>query len=413
MRKLISPSLSPNLELSDVLLALKAFLYPLSLKSGEYSTKVESWFRYNFSVRNAFTFASAREAEYAVLYAAGIGAGDEVLIQAFTCAAVVYPILWLGAKPVYVDINRETLSMDPGDIKKKITKKTKAIIVQHTFGIPGPVEEVKEIARKNKILSLEDCAHVINGTYKNKKLGTFLDGAFFSLGRDKAVSSVFGGVLITNKNRLAQNVVKLKNFTPYPTYLWIVQQLLHMPLTYIVLFLYSVHPTLGKGLLYALKKLHIISRPIIASYESTEVKSHVKKYPNALAMVGYSQLLKINRFNKKRVDLYEQYKKQLRNARIRFSLPKASYLRIPLLIRNRNDFIQLCRAELVYIGDWYSKIIDPGGESLLTHLGYKKGSCKVAERVSYSIINLPCYPNMTYDDVEVITRLLKKHYGKV
>jgi len=412
MKKLISPSLSPNLELSDVLLALKAFLYPLSMKSGEYVTKVEAWFRYTYSSRFAFSFSSAREAQYAILHASGIGKDDEVLVQAFTCAAVVYPILWLGARPVYVDIDKDTLSMDQADLKRKITKKAKAIILQYTFGIPGPVEAVKEIARKHRLLFLEDCAHAINTPYKNRKLGTFGDGAFFSLGRDKAASSVFGGVVITNKKSIAQNIVKLKNLTPYPSYIWIIQQLLHMPLTFVVLQLYALHPNLGKGTLFALKKLHIISRPIIALRESHEVKSRIKKYPNALAIIGYGQLLKINRFNKKRLDIFYEYKKNLVKARIRFPVPAGPYLRIPLVIKKRNEFISMCKKEIVYIGDWYSKILDPGGEELLAYLHYKKGSCKTAERVASGIVNLPCYPTMDFEDVKRVSTLLKKHYGK-
>ena len=120
-----------------------------------------------------------------------IGEGDEVLVQAFTCVAVPNSVLWAQATPVYADIDA-TLNIDPIDVEKKITNRTKAIIVQHTFGIPADMDALVALAKKHNILLIEDCAHSLGATYKGKKVGTFGDAAFFSFGRDKVVSSVFG-----------------------------------------------------------------------------------------------------------------------------------------------------------------------------------------------------------------------------
>ncbi len=86
-------------------------------------------------------------------------------MQAFTCNAVSNPIFWAGAKPIYVDID-ETYNMDPADLKNKISSKTKAVIVQHTFGVPAQIEKIQEICKKNKLILIEDMAHALGSKYQ-------------------------------------------------------------------------------------------------------------------------------------------------------------------------------------------------------------------------------------------------------
>ncbi len=196
-RKPITISLSPNTEADDVFLAVKTIIQPLLWKTGKATSDAEQWFRNYFSVEQAVSFNSGRSALLAILKAFGIGEGDEVLVQAFTCVAVPNSVLWAGAKPVFVDIDA-TLNMDPKDAEKKITKNTKALIVQHTFGVPAQMDKIIALAKKHHLILIEDCAHALGATYKGKKVGTFGDAAFFSFGRDKVVSSVFGGMAIIN-----------------------------------------------------------------------------------------------------------------------------------------------------------------------------------------------------------------------
>src|SRR5581483_4013141 len=113
--------------------------------------------------------------------------------QAFTCVAVPNSVLWTGAKAIYADID-ETGNLDPKDLEKKITKKTKAVIIQHTFGIAANMDAIQKVLKGKKIILIEDCAHALGASYKGKKLGTFGEFAFFSFGRDKVISSVFGGM---------------------------------------------------------------------------------------------------------------------------------------------------------------------------------------------------------------------------
>ena len=161
-----------------------------------------------------FTVNSGRSAIYLILKAAKIGRGDEVIIQAYTCNAVPNPILWTGARPIYADINPETLNIDPKDAEKKVTNKTKAIVIQHTFGRPGPLQELLDIAKRHKLLLIEDCAHCLGGTYNGKRLGTFGDVSILSFGREKVISSLAGGAIIVRNERLVKPVIDLVSDLP-------------------------------------------------------------------------------------------------------------------------------------------------------------------------------------------------------
>jgi len=154
----IAIGLSPNTEKSDFRLALKVILLPFLWLDGNLIKQVEEWFKNKFDVNCAKSYNSGRSAYYSLLKAFEIRDGDEVIIQPFTCVAVVDPILWVGAKPVYADID-ERLNIDPFKIEKVISKRTRAIVVQHTFGIPASIDRIATICEKHGILLIEDCAH--------------------------------------------------------------------------------------------------------------------------------------------------------------------------------------------------------------------------------------------------------------
>lgn len=413
MKKLISPGLSPNLEFQDVMNALRMLLSPFSLRSGESIIKVESWFKYNYLSKFAFTFSSARESLFALFISLNIKPLDEIIIQAFTCSAVVDPILWAQGKPIYVDIDKKKLSMDPQDLKKKITKKTRAIIIQHTFGIPGNIEEVKKIARDKKIFLIEDCAHIIGGNYKEKKLGMFADAAVFSFGRDKAISSVWGGIVITNKAKIAEKIKQIENLSPYPSHLWIYQQLLHPVLTFVILRAFTLHRKLGEILLFSIKKLHLISRPIASINKDKFLeRKRTKRFPNALSFLAMSQLTRSMKFNRRRREITEIYLKRLAPRLKELTYDKnIPYLRFPLLANNKDGLMQHCQDVVIYLGDWYSNVIDPKGTDY-KNVGYIVGSCKNAEKIASKIVNLPTYPTMTNEDAKRVIDVIISFYAR-
>ncbi len=366
---MISASLSPNAERDDVLLALKTLFVPWKWQSGDALLSVRLWFEKRYDAEFVL-FSSGRVALFAILKSFDIGDGDEVIIQAFTCVAVPNSVLWAGAAPVYVDIDG-TYNIDASDVEKKITKRTKAIVVQHTFGIPANIETISKIAKKHALLVIEDCAHSLG----MKTLSG--DAAFFSFGRDKVISSVWGGgAIINGKWQMANG--KLRQFErnlPHSNNFWIVQQLFHPIAFSLILRLYDV--IVGKLLLVLLQKLHLLSIPVFpVEKHGGKPNELFSKFPNALAILAFNQLRKLDRFNKQRREVSRYYGQE------------GNYLRFPVLTDNPSEIIEEAKKYGVLLGNWYHHVIDPTGVDLET-VGYKRGSCPKAEYVAAHIVNLP------------------------
>lgn len=147
------------------------------------------------------------------LMALGITKGDEVITQANTFIATAYAISIVGAKPVLVDVDSSTHQIDPKEVSKKITKKTKAIIPVHLFGSPAPMNEIQHVAKKHKIKILEDACQAHGAMYKNKNLGTFGDASVFSFYPSKNLGA-YGdaGAVCTNNKKIYAKLVSLRNY---------------------------------------------------------------------------------------------------------------------------------------------------------------------------------------------------------
>jgi dTDP-4-amino-4,6-dideoxygalactose transaminase len=123
---------------------------------------------------------SGTSALHLALLAAGVGPGDEVITVSFTFVATVAAILYTGAKPVFVDVNPETFSMDPAQVEKVITPRTKAVIPVHLYGQPADMDPILEIARRRKLMVIEDAAQAHGAEYKGKRAGSMGDMGCFS-----------------------------------------------------------------------------------------------------------------------------------------------------------------------------------------------------------------------------------------
>src|SRR5579863_9821267 len=167
--KPISISLSPNVKKDDVALAWKLLFQPWNWKNGSAITELESEFKKYLGVKYAVSFNSGRSAEYAILKALELQKGSNVLMQAFTCNAVVNPILWADLNPVYVDC-ADDFNAEPEKLKGN------TVIVQHTFGLPANMDI---IMRQKHGFVIEDCAHALGAEFNGKKVGTLGDAGFF------------------------------------------------------------------------------------------------------------------------------------------------------------------------------------------------------------------------------------------
>lgn len=389
--RIISASLSPNTQWEDVKEALYMLFSFWKWKKGSAEIDVKRWFSKTYFTDTVATFNSGRSALFGLLHAYGIGKGDEVIVQAFTCVAVPNCVLWAGATPVYADIDA-TYNIDPKDVEKKITNHTKAIIIQHTFGIPAQIKKLCDIAKKHNLYVIEDCAHGLGATYNNKPVGLFGDAAFFSFGRDKSLSSVWGGVAIMHTPTKQQKDA-LNDFhaaAPMPSAFWIIQQLFHPIAFAIILPVYTMG--IGKAILVGLQKLNLLSYPVYPQEKYGErPKDFPGKYPNALASLVRIQLRKLDVYTKNRTSVAEQYMHNLPSSLFRIPLTivsGAAYLRYPVLVDDPARIIKYAKTRGILLGNWYHNVIDPTGV-VFANIGYIKGSCPQSESAARFIVNLP------------------------
>lgn len=414
---MINTTLSPNTQADDCKTAVCAISDPRKFNTGMFVEKVRSHFQQTFSVEWVTLYDSARTAMFLSLKEFGIGEGDEVIIQAFTCVAAVNPIKWTGATPVFVDIDPVTYNADIDNIENSITSRTRAIIVQHTFGYPADVERIVTIAKKKNIVVMEDCSHTIGGAHNGKMLGLFGDIGIFSLGRDKGISGSFGGVAITKNSTLGKKLRAGEEFLSYPGKSWVFKQLFFTITTYLSVRYYE---TISIG-----KMIHFIAKRI-SGRESTSVEekrygampSHARsKLPNALAAVADSQLRKLTKINKSRHEGTAFYIKQLQKLGVeKVTLPdwrmeKHTFpIRFPLRVQSRDELKEYCNARNIFLGDWYDVPIAPRQVDAV-QAGYKWGSCPNAEMVAKEIINLPLHINLTHRDMVHVINTIRDFYS--
>lgn len=408
MKRVIAIGLAPNIQKDDALESLRLLFSPWRYLHGKAIRQLEHFFEQYFSVPQAISFISARAALYAIFKNLEIGRGDEVLLQAFTCVAVPNAIIATGAKPIYVDIN-ERLNIDISDLERKISSKTKAILVQHTFGIPADMDAITKIAKKHNLYIVEDVAHTIGGEYNGKKLGTFGVASVFSFGRDKAFSSVFGGIAISRDETFGQILRTYQKQRDYPSVGWIISQLFYPVISYIILRLYYVF-SLGKALHFALRKVQFFSLPVsFSEKKGIFTPLQVQRIPNALAQLACIQVRKLEKYNMRRKEFSGMYDQFLKNLEIdTINVGSEPLLRYPLLAGDKKDMQLFFAKRGVYVGDWYNQAIDPLGVEM-AKVYYKKGSCPHAEETAQHSINLPTYPTMTEADVKKVMTILKQY----
>lgn len=149
---------------------------------------------------------------FAGLKTLGIGAGDEVIVPDFTMVASPNSVIMAGAKPVFVDIKKEDLCLDIVEVEKKITRKTKAIMPVAINGRAPDMDALMSLAKKRKILIIEDAAQAFGSYYKKKHLGTIGDIGSFSFSTPKIITTGQGGALVTNSKELSDKIIKIKDF---------------------------------------------------------------------------------------------------------------------------------------------------------------------------------------------------------
>ena len=422
MPRPIAISLSPNTEPDDIAAAWRSLLTPWRWRDtsgfGELEQQIGQSFvtdtiRQGDQVPGAVLTSSGRSALYATLKALELEEGDEVIVQAFTCLAVPAAVKWAGAQPVFADVIEETYNLDPESVRARITPRTKALLVQHTFGIPAGITALKKIADEHNLVLIEDLAHALGGRIEGKALGLHGDVAILSFGRDKTISSVFGGAVVSQNEQLIAKVRAQQEQLPLPSLWWSKQQLLHPILMSAIVPLYFV-AGIGKAFLVACQRLGLLSYAVSpAEKQGGTARLINQRFAPALAPLLTKQLKKLPAFTEHRRRVASRYLEGLETAQPRLSRltqvrDDAPWLRFPLRVANAAQTGKKLRSKQLLFGDWYSTPVTPCSLEHETVSGYQPGSCPVAEKLSRTTINLPTYPLLYEADVEHVISVIKK-----
>lgn len=411
--KSIFTALGPSATGRDCIRAVQLLLSPGRWQEGAARGELEHTIRTHTGFQYATAFESGRTCLAVLLRALNFSRGDEVLVQAYTCVAVPNAVLWAGLLPRYVDVEPATLNMSPDDLVKKITPRAKALIIQHTFGSPAAVERIVETAKKYNLFLIEDCAHSLGATYRGRPVGSFGDAAFFSFGRDKVVSSVFGGVLAVRDEKLFNRISEQTRSFPHAPRAWIVQQLFHPLISTLCRATYT-WASAGKLTLALVRMTGFLSRPVQSQEKRGEQPSFAfHRMPNALCNLALFQLKILETINEHRRECARDYTKGL--ASLAITLPREDeggrpiYLRYCIQTDKADGLIAFARKRGIFLGDWYRQPIAPEGVAYGS-IGYVPGSCPQAELCATQSANLPTDIHISRADRDRIIACVREFF---
>lgn len=191
-------------EIQAVVKVMRSGYLTNSLGAGPEVTKFENSFAKFAGAKHAVAVNTGTAALHAAIAAAGVKAGDEVILPSFTFVATAEAVVLAGGRPVFADIDAETYNLAPSEVEKKITKKTKAVVPVDLYGLSADMEPIREIADKQGLSVVEDAAQAHGLSYKGRAAGAFADAACWSLYASKNMTTGEGGVVTTNDEGVAE-----------------------------------------------------------------------------------------------------------------------------------------------------------------------------------------------------------------
>lgn len=407
------PKLGGSVSWGDILLALRFLINRHQIIEGPSIIEYERAFAQHVGVRYGISFSSGRVALYALLRSLGVGAGDEVLLQVPTHIVVANAIQYTGATPVFVDCKLENYNMDLALAEKKISPRTRVLILQHTFGIPVDLDAAIAIAQKNNIIILEDCVHSLGATYGGRQLGSFGKAAFFSTEETKTISSSMGGIAVTDDPELAKKVFAFQLNCPGQPESLVVHYLWRLILYHIFSQPY-LHPYTRR--LYASIKGSQKGLTINTATEEEQLglrpAIYEQRYSNAQAAIALRQLRRLGSNIEHRRKVSSAYYKELSNQG--FILPclptraNPAFVRFPVWVDDPQPFFQ-GTATTFQLGEWFTSVLEESASP--TCGGYDFGSCPNAEASTQHLVNLPTHQRVKLRDVDTIIRTMIRLNG--
>ena len=349
-----------------------------------------------FKADSAFTFWKARVALYAILKALGVGSGDEVILPGYTCVMDVNPIMYLGAKPVYVDIEPDTFNMNVDLLEDKITPATKVIIAQHTYGYVCDMDKIKEIASRHNVTVIEDCCLCFGSTYKGRLAGTMGVASYFSGQWNKPFTTGLGGVAIAFNSDLAARIDELcKQEMAAPS----LKEKLMLAAQYCVYktFIYPRTTAMAQSLFrWLTKKSIVVGSSSTEEFEPVMADDFFKGMSSLQARWGAGQLAKIDENIEHRRSMAALYDKMLidrgwQGRKYDANIQDPVMVRYPVRISDKQKAIEMAASAGVELGSWFECPLHPI-ETPLEKYYYEIGMCPQAEKAAKEVVNLPLHP---------------------
>jgi len=400
---MISAQFFTTINFSIFLDTLKLLTYKLpNLRFGQENEKLEEELKQYLNAEHSqlHTFYNWRSALYHALKSLNFPAWTQIAVSAYTCVTVINTVIQAGYKPLYVDID-ESLNMDLKDFEKKINKNTKAVIVQHTFWNPLPMDKWTNFAENHNLVLIEDCAHALWAEIWDKKLGTFWDMAIFSSWRDKVISSVTWWYLLINNEEYFIQKPKLIAVSRKLA----IQNLMYNIIAYLAWKTYDIY--LWKVLMYLSKKFYWIPLILTPNEKACNFSIFHYQLPDSLTYLARKQLKQVDKINKHRIELANLYKGKLKD----FQFPKEEkfakniYFWVAIICKNKEQLetiVKNGRKENIYFWIlWTGENIIPKWTDL-KKCEYQKWTCPNAENLSPRILILPNHFQVTKKDVEKI-----------
>lgn len=363
-------------DIDEVVKVLKGNYLTTGPKISEFENRIAQYVGSKYAV----AVSNGTAALHGACFAAGIEKGDEVITTPLTFAASANCILYQGGKPVFADIDFDTYNIDPSEIEKNITEKTKAIIPVDFTGQPVDMDRIKDIAEKYGLIVIEDAAHALGAEYKGNKIGSLADMTAFSFHPVKHITTGEGGMITTNDEKLYNRLV-----------------------------LFRTHGITRDANRLANKKegsWYYEQLELGYNYRITDIQ----------CALGISQLNKLDKFIQRRKEIVQKYNNYLKDIDgvilpYQATYAKSSWhlyviqLELEKFKVGRKIIFEALRAENIGVNVHYIPVYY---HPYYQRLGYKKGLCPKAEKFYERALTLPLYPKMEEKDIEDVVAALEK-----
>jgi dTDP-4-amino-4,6-dideoxygalactose transaminase len=328
-------------------------------------------------VKYGVSFNSGTSALHAALLAYEIKQGDEVIVPSFTFIATANAPLFVGAKPVFADIEDSTFGLDPNDVERKITRRTKAIMPIHYGGLPCRIKELRKIAQEYNLLLIEDAAESLGASVDGRKVGSFGDAAMFSFCGNKVITTGEGGIIVTNSSEIYERLKLIRS-----------------------------HGRLE-------------SEPYFMSTKTLDyiMLGYNWRISSITAALGLAQMKKLDRIIEMRRKNAEYITSKLSKIdEVKVPQPPEGYFHVyqmyTIRVKGGRGVRDALKDHLAKKGIMSKVYFEPVH---LTHFyrekfGFKGGELPVTERLSSEVLTLPLYPTMTIEEMDYIIESIKEFF---